>query len=111
MEIELYYYRNNSGMVAVSADEGDTIIVPTGNVLPPSAAWEEVQEDLRSELNAVQEASVKRFIENYDDSPVAGVVRKFARNRAIQERLDGIEHERVYRKLPADVLVVVAEFD
>ena len=109
--MELVYYKNRSGLIAVSCDFGDLIILPTGKVMENSEFWEEVGEDLRSQLTPPQEAALKRAIERIDTRPVGDIVRQYSRDKRTQDRLNGIEHEPVYRKLSEDVMVVVADFD
>ena len=111
MEEVLFYYRNRSGLVAVSCDEGDTIILPNGKVMEHNDFWEDAQEDLRAELTPQQEAALKRAEARVDNSEMGQIIRKYSRSRKEQERLDGVEHEPIRRKPSDDVLVVVADFD
>lgn len=111
MEADLFYYRNRTNLVAVSCDQGDTIVLPSGKVMECNNFWEEVTENLRSELTPAQESEILVQMASIDTSPVGEIVRRFSRNRKAQERLDGISKEPEYRKLPDDVMVVVADFD
>lgn len=111
MSVDLCYFRNRSGLVAVSCDEGDTLILPTGKIMEFNEFWEDVEEDLKSQLTTPQDAALQRMIARIDQSEIGGIVRTYSRNKRIQERLDGVDHEPVYRTLSPDAIVVVADFD
>lgn len=107
--MDLTYFKNRSGMVAVSYDGGDTIIIPSGKTMDHNVFWEDVADDLRSELTPEQEGPLQRAIARYDSSPMGDIIRTYGRNRKLAERLDGIEPEPVYRKLPDSVRVIVSD--
>ena len=111
MEIELLYYRNPTGLIAVSFDQGETIILPSGKRMPLTQFWEELPEDYRSDLTKEQESLLKVHLEIEDKSEMGQIVRRYRQRRIVQERLDGITPDPTYRKVSADVLVVVADFD
>ncbi|MDB4277995.1 hypothetical protein N9917_00030 [Deltaproteobacteria bacterium] len=56
--IDPLYYRNRANAVAVSVDDGETVIIPLGRELPWREVWEEVDGDLRAELSEAQERAV-----------------------------------------------------
>lgn len=109
--MELFYYRNRSGLISVSCDQGDTIVLPSGKVMEHNEFWEDTTDDLRAELTPEQEAALQRQLARQDNSEMGQIVRRFSRNRKDQERLDGVEPDPVRRRLSADVLVIVADFD
>lgn len=109
--MELSYFKNRSGLIAVSCDYGDHIILPSGKTMEFNDFWEDVDSDHRSDLTPVQEASLKRALERFNATPVGDIVRSYSRNRKIQERLNGTEPIPERRVLSEDVLVVVADFD
>lgn len=113
MSIPLYYYRNRSGMVAVSYDEGTHIIIPTGRVLEVFDAWQEVTEDCREELNADQLRILERMQEVTRDDLMGHIINKYARDRRDVERRDGTgdEHNYRIRQVPESARVVVASFN
>ena len=60
--IELTYYENGRGGIAVSIDDGETVFVKTGRRLPlDESIWEEAEEVL--ELSDVQAAAVSARID------------------------------------------------
>lgn len=61
------YLRNPWGRVAVSPDDGETIILPNGRKVANSAEWSPVYDDLRAELTPEQEEHVARW-ERADNS-------------------------------------------
>ena len=111
MDQDLFYYRNRSGLIAVSFDQGDTIILPSGKLMDHTEFWEDVSEDLRAELTPQQEATLARNVEKEDKTEMGQIIRRYKQRRKLQERLDGQEPEPVYRTLSDDVKVVVADFD
>jgi len=48
--LEILYYRNPKGAVAISLDEGVTVVIPSGRRLPTTEVWEETDEDNLEEL-------------------------------------------------------------
>ena len=108
-----FYLRNRSGMVAASHGAGDLLVVPSGNVVDMNEFWSETTEDLADQLTEHQRHVLVRMLERAaaPKSDVEEIVERFARNRKIQEHLDGTEPERVYRELPESVRVIVADFD
>lgn len=111
METELFYYRNPTGLIAVSFDQGETIVLPSGKRMEYTHFWEELPDDHHSELTPEQDAVLKSHLEIEDKSEMGQIIRKYRQRRLLQERLDGITPEPTYRKLPEDVMVVVADFD
>jgi hypothetical protein len=112
MSIPLYYYRNRSGMVAVSYDEGNNIIIPTGRIIELIDAWEEVPEDCRSELNADQLRILESMQKSQRTDAMGHIINSFGReNRDAQRRDVGPDNSYRIRELPESARVVVASFN
>lgn len=113
MSTPLYYYRNRSGLVAVSYDEGNNIIIPTGRVIEIIDAWEEDPGDCHKELNHDQVRILDEMILKQRDDEMNGIINKFSRMRRDVGRREGTWDDNSYkiRDLPDNAKVVVAEFD
>jgi len=113
MATPMYYYRNRSGLVAVSYDEGTNIILPTGRIIELIDAWEEVTEDCHDELNADQIRILALMQTTIRDDPMGHIINRYARDRRDVERRDGTGPENSYkiRELPEGARVVVASFN
>jgi len=59
---DIIYYTTPKGLVAVSLDEGETIILPGGKTMPPTEVWEEAATDLKDKLTPVQREAVDKFL-------------------------------------------------
>jgi len=113
MSIPLYYFRNRSGLVAVSYDEGVNIILPTGRIIELIDAWKEVDEDCHKELNDDQLRILTRMQSATRDDQMGRIINRYARDRRDVERRDGtgIEHNFRIRDIPEGARVVVASFN
>lgn len=113
MAIPLYYYRNRSGLVAVSYDEGTHIIVPTGRILEVFDAWQDVVDDCYGELNADQLRTLERMKSVERDDPIGHIINRYARDRRDVERRDGTGDAPNFRirPVPEWALVVAASFN
>lgn len=113
MSTPLYYYRNRSGLVAVSYDEGTNIILPTGRIIEWIEAWEEVAEDCHGELNADQIRILEKMQAVKRDGPMGHIINRYARDRRDVEHRDGTGPENAYRirEIPEGARVVVASFN
>jgi hypothetical protein len=104
--IDLLYYRNRSGAVAVSADDGEQVIIPSGRTLPWREAWTEDDGDLRAELSEPQVKAITLAEQEIwakpqpiwrDDPDVAAVMDSFdiktpvAPSAAIEELWESLE--------------------
>jgi hypothetical protein len=90
MAIQLFYYRNRSDMVAVSYDEGNHIILPTGRVIEWFDAWEDVLEDCHAELNADQLRILAAVLPKQRDDEMGRIINRYARARRDVEHHDRI---------------------
>jgi hypothetical protein len=62
--IDPHYYRNPSNVLGLSLDEGETLILPTGKVIPiRHDIWEFDSDVLEEELSPVQEGFLARHRE------------------------------------------------
>lgn len=52
------YYRNRSGAVAVSLDDGVTVLLPTNRQITRTEAWDESDKDLHADLTPWQQGRV-----------------------------------------------------
>ena len=110
--MELQFFKNKSGtLIAVSYDDGDTIVLPSGKVMEVTDAWEDVVEDLTSELSEQQNRILANWRSSRGNSEMGALVRNYSRNRKLQEERDGTEREPERRRISPDVLVVVSDFD
>lgn len=110
--IPLYYYRNRSNMVAVSYDEGNNIIIPTGRVIEVIDAWEEFPEDCYNDLNADQIRILKFMQEGQRTDEMGKIINRFGRELRAEEHRDcGPDNSYRIRELPESVRVVVASFN
>lgn len=51
---DIIYYVTAKGLVALSLDEGETIILSSGKRMPPTEVWEETSDDLEASLSDKQ---------------------------------------------------------
>lgn len=110
--MELFYYRNRSGLVAVSYDDGVNIILPTGRIIELIDAWEEA-EDCHAELNADQLRILEKVQSMTRTDTMGHIINRHALSRREMERLDGTgdEHNYRIREIPEGARVVVASFN
>jgi hypothetical protein len=111
-----FYYRNRTGLVAVSYDEGDTLILPTGKVVESwtmaEGAWEETPEDLFSVLSDKQREALEILVAAQDDSEMGEIVANYTKARkAMARQPNAPPREVVYRRLGEAHLVVKSDFD
>lgn len=110
--MSLNYYRNRSGLVAVSYDDGDTVVVPTGRVLEVTEAWTDVEDDCHAELTPEQLRILERMVPLQRTDELGGIISRFSRNRRAVERRDGTGATDNYRirPIPENAGVVVSAF-
>jgi hypothetical protein len=58
--LDLIYFVNPKGWVAVSFDEGETLVIPDGRKITVNPVWEEV-DDLEDQLSPKQQAELVKF--------------------------------------------------
>jgi hypothetical protein len=58
---EILYFTTPKGLVAVSLDEGETIVLPSGKTMKPTEVWEEASTDLIDKLTPIQRAALDTF--------------------------------------------------
>ena len=114
--MEPVYYRNCAGMIAISVDDGDSLVLPNGRVIETNSMWEETEPAPQS-LTERQQEILKKVTdqETANDKAsavLAGIVKGYSRTRRIVDRDFGPGPEdRPIRRLSEDVLVVLADFD
>ena len=108
MDIPPLYYRNRAGAIAVSVDDGDTLVLPNGRTIEVNAMWEETDPD-EGALSEPQREAVRNVqVPGVLDS----IVKNYSRGRKLASRDYGPGPEgRPIRRLSEDVLVVKADFD
>lgn len=107
---DLTYYQNPTGLIAVSYNQGETIILPSGKEMEITQFWEELSDDLFESLNDVQTRILKgEWDKNGDD--IGQIARRFRINKNKEDTANGNNKPPVHRKLSDNVLVVVADFD
>lgn len=111
--MELFYYRNRSGLVAVSYDDGVNIILPTGRIIGLIDAWEEVPDDCHGELNADQLRILEKVQSRTRTDQMGHLINRYSLSRREVERLEGTgdEHNYRIREIPEGARVVVASFN
>lgn len=107
--IDLFYYRNRTGLVAVSYDEGNTIVVPAGRVIPVTDAWEEVTDDCSTELTPEQRKTLDTMLPRQRTDEMGHIINAFSRRRRIVEARDGVNTESRVRPIPEGASVVVSD--
>ncbi len=95
-------------MVAVSCDQGDHIIIPSGRVMEGNPFWLDADGGLNDKLTMEQTDALQRALNRFDSSPLGEITRNFSRNRKAQERLDGIVEEKEHRVLSDNAKVIMS---
>lgn len=110
MTDDLYYLTNPSGLVAVSHDRGETIIIPSGKVMHAIPPWEEVSEDLFSQLTDKQREVLAMFINHPEPTGMDKIIRDYQKRRDAYEQKHQIVHDAP-RPLPMSDRVAVVKAD
>lgn len=108
--MEILYYRTDRGGIAISLDEGETVIIPSGRKMPITPVWKETDEDLEDSLTVMQAGALEEFREKppmTDLEQMAWNLRKAER----QDEKNYAQPEPDHRYVRESALVVVAEFD
>lgn len=108
-DLPVYYFTTANGLVAVSLDDGVTILLPTGRNIAPTEVWEEVDDDLEDRLNEVQ----KKALDEFRSKPLTTmerIVRDLTKNRSLQAR-HFRQPGRPHKVLSEDAVVVKSSFD
>lgn len=111
--MELSYYCNRSGLVAVSYDEGNNIILPTGRIIELIDTWEEVSDDCHGDLNEEQLRILSRMQITQRTDLMGHIINQYSRDRREVERRDGTgdNHNYKIREVPEGALVVSSSFN
>lgn len=107
---DIIYYTTEKGLVAVSLDEGETIVLPTGKRMPPTEAWEETSEDLESRLTDAQKRALRVALGKPEMSEVGALAWKH-RKRVIHDNRAYVQHEAPRREVRESALVVSSDFE
>ena len=65
------YFRNCSGLLAVSTDDGETIFLPDGRKIALNDKWIEVAGDFRQLISSKQEQALRRIEQEADKAAEA----------------------------------------
>jgi len=111
-----WYYRNPKGLVAISVDEGETVCIPSGKVLPWAEAWEETMDNLGAELTPAQQAVIDKIeLEAQERANLTGIDKMVAdlEDRTIAERAkhEWVEKPREHPVLPEGAQVICSDPD
>ena len=111
-----WYYLNPSGKVAFSMDEGDTLCLPSGKLIPYQDAWEEVQDDLQGKLTPTQAKTLGAMQKAAEERSRLTGIDKIAddlvtRGKAERKKARYAEPKPVYPKISESALVVTSDPD
>lgn len=108
--LDLIYYTNPKGWVAISFDEGETIVLPMGKKIPVNPVWEEDGDDLEAELSPLQQAELVKFRARPPMTQVEQMAWDLRKSR--------LEHARFYAKpdvvhpkIPESARAITSEVD
>ena len=109
--IEPFYYLNSrNGMVALSIDEGETMMLPSGKVLSVRPeVWELEPEDLEDDLSLKQQA----FLAHHKEKPPMDYIEQLAwklRKGRLAVAKDFAQAPEPRKKAPASAMVVKSDF-
>jgi hypothetical protein len=107
---EIIYFTTARGLVAVSLDEGETIILPSGKTMAPTEVWEESPVELPDRLNETQRASLDKFLSCDGMTEIEKLVWKMRKGRLSTAR-NYKTPPKEHRDVVGDVLVVKSEID
>lgn len=107
---DIIYYETAKGLVAVSLDEGETIILPSGKTMPPTEMWEESPIDLKDKLNALQLEAVEKFLAQPGMTELEQIAWRHHK-RALGVAKDYKPPAPEYPEVPMDAVVVKSEDD
>jgi hypothetical protein len=111
MEVEILFYRNCAGAVAISLDEGETVWTPAGRNIPLVPAWEWTDEDgLESLLTSPQ---VKALDDSRKAPPLTEIeeLTRVFHKRQMAVKKDFYQAPPPPRKVRESVLVVTSDPD
>lgn len=112
VKVDPVYYRNRAGAIALSLDDGDTLVLPTGQRIDLNPMWEEVDPVEEGSLTKPQQEAIAEARAAPAPSTLDTIIKDYGRARRDASRDYGPGSEgRPIRRLPEDVLVVVADFD
>ena len=107
---DIVYFTTERGLVAVSLDEGATILLPTGKTMKPTEAWEESPVELPGKLNERQRTAVEAFLACPPMTEVEEIAwRHHQRLRKVEK--DYRQASVGPRELSEDVTVVKSDLD
>lgn len=116
MELEVLYYGNGRGGVAISVDGGEYVVIKTGRRLLLSAtAWEEADTEDRSALSPQQEAAIKAAeaaiaAQTETESGVSELVNAYRQRRLRKgETLAGQVIDKTKRQVPASAMILYSD--
>jgi len=114
MKLDIFYYENPRGGVAVSVDDGEHLVIPSGRVLlAEDTVWDEVSSDLESKLTAAQAEVLRQAREDFAAmGDIDLMVEAFRRRRLSEEQRNPVyKAPGKHRQLPESALVVMSEPD
>jgi len=108
--LDLIYYVNPKGWIAISFDEGETLIIPDGRRVTVNPVWEEESDDLEEQLSPKQQAELVKFRAR---PPMTE-----AEQTAWDIRKMRLNHSRIYAqpeaarpKIPESAMVITSALD
>lgn len=111
-ELQIIFYANGRGGVAVSVDEGETLVLADGRVLPAgSTIWKEALDDeVEDRLSPVQRARVEQVRAKPPARGMEAVVEQYRADRLRVSR-QFAQPDPEFPEVPEGALVVKSEFD
>lgn len=103
------YFVTEKGLVAVSFDEGLTIILPSGKALKPTEVWEETDEDLEHRLSDAQLAAL-RLMRQAPVTELDALVQKHL-HRTIRDNQGYRQARAPAREVGENALVIKSDLD
>jgi len=108
--LDLIYYTNPKGWVAISFDEGETIVLPMGKKIPVNPVWEEEGDDMEDKLSPSQREALVKF----RAQPPLNETQQMAwelRKRRLEHAKFYAAPEIIHPKIPESARAVTSDVD
>lgn len=115
-QVEVLYYTNGKGAVAISVDEGEHVVIPNGRVLMRAeTVWEESGEPgplSESQQRALQEAQDELGAMSDAESDLNDIVVAFRKRRMREEQLHPTRSpEKAHRRVSSSAMVEFSDLE